>query len=131
MVNPISANVGQQHYVVPATDLERPASIPEPAVQVTTSSETLGSGSSTSTRQQREQSESNTPLDKALEQVNENMKAWDTGMRFDLDTEAERMVVSIIDSATGEVLRTIPNEAVIRVAKMIVQLQGNLVNTKA
>jgi flagellar protein FlaG len=100
-------------------------------MQVTASNETLGSGSSTSTRQQQEQGESNTPFDKALEQVNESMKAWDTGMRFDLDTEAERMVVSIIDSATGEVLRTIPNEAVIRVAKMIVQLQGNLVNTKA
>jgi flagellar protein FlaG len=58
------------------------------------------------------------------------MKAWATGMRFDMDPEAQRVVVSIIDSETGEVLRTVPTDAVIRVAKMIVQLQGRSVDTR-
>ena len=59
------------------------------------------------------------------------MQAWSTGMRFDVDDDAQRVVVSIIDSATGEVLRTVPSDAVIRVAKMIVQLQGKGIDTQA
>ncbi|MHA3902312.1 flagellar protein FlaG [Castellaniella sp. WN] len=70
-------------------------------------------------------------LEKALESVNDSLKAWSTGMRFEMDEEAQRLVVSIVDSTTGEVLRTIPSEAVLRVAKMIVQLQGSGVDTQA
>ncbi|HLR78925.1 MAG TPA: flagellar protein FlaG [Burkholderiaceae bacterium] len=70
-------------------------------------------------------------LDKTLEQLNESMQAWATGMRFDVDEEAQRIVVSIVDSSTGEVLRTVPSEAVLRVAKMIVQLQGSSIDTRA
>jgi flagellar protein FlaG len=52
-------------------------------------------------------------------------------MRFDIDEDAQRVVVSIVDSATGEVLRTVPTDAVLRVAKMIVQLQGKSIDTRA
>lgn len=74
---------------------------------------------------------SDTPIDKTLEQLNESMRAWSTGMRFDVDDDAQRIVVSIIDSSTGEVLRTVPSEAVLRVAKMIIQLQGGAIDTHA
>lgn len=134
MANPIGANAGASPYIPAATDLARPQSMPEPAVQVTASNKASSSNdaSMASKQQFQDQIESDsTPLDKALEQVNDSMKAWATGMRFDVDPEAERVVVSIIDSATGEVLRTVPSDAVIRVAKMIVQLQGKSVDTKA
>ncbi|CFW11514.1 flagellar protein [Bordetella pertussis] len=36
-----------------------------------------------------------------------------------------------MDAETGDVLRTIPSEAVIRIAKMIVKMQGNAVETTA
>jgi flagellar protein FlaG len=48
-----------------------------------------------------------------------------------MDDEAQRLVVSIVDNSTGEVLRTVPSDAVIQIAKMIVQLQGNAVSVKA
>lgn len=70
-------------------------------------------------------------LDQVLENLNNSMNAWSTGMRFDMDDEAQRLVVSIIDNVTGEVLRTVPSDAVIQIAKMIVQLQGQAVNVKA
>jgi flagellar protein FlaG len=35
-----------------------------------------------------------------------------------------------VDNTTGEVLRTVPSDAVIQIAKMIVQLQGNQVSVK-
>ncbi len=132
MVNPISANVGVQPYVPAAVDFQRPVSIPEPAVQVTATEKNVGSGSaSTAPHHEQHQGENPTTLDMALEQINDTMKAWSTGLEFNIDPELQRVVVSIIDNATGEVLRTVPSDAVIRVAKTIVQLQGMAVNTKA
>lgn len=72
-----------------------------------------------------------TPLEKTLEQINDSMQAWSTGMRFEIDDDAQRVVVSIIDSATGEVLRSVPSDAVLRIAKMIIQLQGGTIDTHA
>lgn len=131
MVNPIASGVAAVPFGAPSADFERPVSLPEPAVQVTKPSETLNSGNSTSTQRDREDLPKGLdPLAKALDMLNNNMKAWSTGMRFDVDPEAQRVVVSIIDSETGDVLRTVPTDAVIRVAKMIVQLQGRSVDTK-
>lgn len=70
-------------------------------------------------------------LDDTLDQINQSLQAWSTGIRFDMDDEAQRLVVSIVDNSTGEVLRTVPSDAVIQIAKMIVQLQGNAVSVKA
>jgi flagellar protein FlaG len=132
MLNPLGSNAAPIIYGSPAADLERAAAPPEPAVTVTPASNAEGTGSATTAPQDKEGAfYSPNSLEKALEDVNNNMKAWATGMRFDVDADANRVVVSIIDSATGEVLRTVPSDAVIRVAKMIVQMQGNAVNTKA
>lgn len=132
MVNPIGANAGSTHYVPAHTDLIRPESIPEPAVKVTASEKALNTGSSSTASKQPndDANKISNPIDQALEQVNNSMAAWSTGMRFEVNPEAKRVVVSIVDSATGEVLRTVPSDAVIRVAKMIVQLQGKLIDTK-
>lgn len=70
-------------------------------------------------------------LEKALEAVNDSLKAWSTGMRFDMDKDAQQLVISIIDTTSGDVIKTIPSEAMLRIAKMIVQLQGAGVDTKA
>jgi Uncharacterized flagellar protein FlaG len=39
--------------------------------------------------------------------------------------------VSVVDTQSGEVLRQIPSEEVLHVAKIIAQFQGNKVSTKA
>ncbi len=131
MVNPVSTNAGAQHYVPAAMDIQRPMSIPEPAIQVTAVEKSISSGTASTAPQQEQQRDNPTTLDMALEQINDTMKAWSTGLKFNIDPELHRVVVSIIDNATGEVLRTVPSDAVIRVAKTIVQLQGMAVDTKA
>jgi flagellar protein FlaG len=115
---------------------ERQQAQPDPAVQVAPVEDTQSGRFDKQTdqralglRQPIEPPQSS--LEKALESVNNSLKAWSTGIRFDMDEDAQRLVVSIVDSASGEVLRTIPSEAVLRVAKMIVQLQGSGVDTKA
>jgi flagellar protein FlaG len=133
MVHPIASSLPAAQFGHVSAEFDRPTSPPEPAVQVTAGSEAQGSGTATTSKQQygQEPGTENPSLEKALESLNNSMRAWATGMRFDMDDEAQRLVVSIIDSETGDVIRTVPSDAVIRVAKMIVQLQGSMVNTKA
>ena len=70
-------------------------------------------------------------LDKALEQLNSSMQPWATGLRFDVDPDTQRIVLTLVDNESGDVIRTVPSEAVLAVAKMITQFQGNGINTKA
>ena len=128
MVNPLTPNSSASLPVNPLSlEIERPV-LPEPAHQVTPAGETIGSGNPTARHPAHQTGKS---LDQALEDVNNSLKAWSTGMRFDIDPDAQRVVVSIIDSESGEVLRTVPSDAVIKIAKMIVQLQGQSVSTSA
>ena len=70
-------------------------------------------------------------LDKALETLNQDMQAWATGLRFDIDPDTQRIVLSIVDNDSGEVIRTVPSDAVMAVAKMIAKFQGKGISTKA
>lgn len=130
MVNPINL----PSFILPGdlNNTELPANITRAAAPVTPSGQTHPSG--TATRENTHDDAfhfTNTPLEKTLEQLNNAMQAWAIGMRFDIDEDAQRVVVSIVDSETGEVLRTVPSESVIRIAKMIVQLQGGAIDTHA
>lgn len=136
MVNPIAPGTSHLSQAPMAADFERPPAIPEAAVVVTPAADTKSSGGTTAgpgfgSGSLDHPNHDMNPMEKALTLVNNSMKAWSTGIRFEMDEEAQRMVVSIIDSETGDVLRTVPSDAVIRVAKMIVQLQGANIDTKA
>lgn len=106
-----------------------------PVNQVQASNDAQNSGSSTTghnlKQQQQSLGDTESSLDRMLNQINDSMDAWSTGMRFDVDEEAQRVVVSIVDSKTGDVIRTVPSDAVIQIAKMITKLQGTAVDTKA
>ena len=71
------------------------------------------------------------PLDKALDEINEQMKAWSTQLQFEVDPDVHQVVVSVVDAKSGDVIRTIPSEAVLKIAKMIVKMQGNGIKTSA
>ncbi|GAB2909333.1 flagellar protein FlaG [Paralcaligenes ginsengisoli] len=130
MISPL-APIQAQASPVPA-EAVRPATVPDPAQQVTAAQDTLNSNTATAGKPQPDtSSQAMDPLEKALKRVNSNLQAWSTGMRFDVDPDSKRIVVSIIDNATGAVLRTVPSETVIRVAKMISQFQGTGIDTKA
>lgn len=134
MVNPIAAGTSYAPQTYSTETMPRPAVQLEAAVVVTPANETHNSGSATTgakTQTPDLPADPQDSLDKSLENINNSMQAWSTGMRFELDPEAQRVVVSIIDSTTGDVIRTVPSDAVIRVAKMIVQLQGSTIDTKA
>lgn len=131
MVNPVSSGVPAAPEGLLFPEPEHIAMTPNPALAVTAATETFNSNITTADQRQKFPDHELNPLEKALKLVNSSMDAWSTGMRFDIDPDTERVVVSIVDSATGTVLRTVPTEAVLRVAKMIIQLQGKSINTQA
>lgn len=127
MVHPLDSISTTTAAMPVVREAERPI-LPDAGQQVIASAGSQGSGSATSGSSSQAGGQ---PLSGSLNEINDSLQAWATGMRFDIDPEAQRLVVSIIDSQSGEVLRTVPSDAVIRIAKMIVQLQGQHVNTQA
>lgn len=131
MINPIGTQLTSLGLDL-TSPVERKIEQPDPAQKVT-AAEQARFGSTTNDQNNPKSSLAEQPssLEKALESVNNNLKAWSTGLRFDMDQDAQRLVVSIVDNDSGDVLRQIPSEAVLRVAKMITQLQGSGVDTQA
>lgn len=129
MVNPIGANVGASTPSPILADLERPAPLPDASMRVTAIEDASGSAAADHGTSFQAGAQGGS-LDRTVEELNDTMRAWATGMRFDMDPDAQRLVVSIVDNESGEVIKTVPSDAVIRVAKMIVQLQGKTIDTR-
>src|SRR5690606_27649229 len=49
-------------------------------------------------------------LAQALRELNQRLHAWSTNLRFEIDDETSRVVVQVVDSETGDVVRQIPSE---------------------
>jgi flagellar protein FlaG len=130
MINPITPNPAALAGTPITTDSAPAPNRPEPAQKVTAAEQALDARLSPQANQTSPALDINAK-NKALDEVNGRLQAWSTGMQFRFDEDANRIVVSIIDNHSGEVLRTVPSEAVLQVAKMIVQLQGQGVDTKA
>ncbi len=65
-------------------------------------------------------------LEEAVERLNKMMESGKRGLGFSVDNQINVTVVTVKDSNTGEVVRQIPSEAVLRVAHRIEDLKGIL-----
>jgi flagellar protein FlaG len=65
-------------------------------------------------------------LEEAVERLNKMMESSKRGLGFSVDNKINVTVVTVKDSNTGEVVRQIPSEAVLRVAHRIEDLKGIL-----
>ena len=54
-----------------------------------------------------------------------------SSLEFSVDTDTNRIVVKVIDNQTRELVRQIPMEEMLALAKAMNQLQGLLLQTKA
>lgn len=70
-------------------------------------------------------------LEQALETLNGRLEAWSTNLRFSVDKETDRVVVTVLDTNTGDVIRQIPTEEALQVARSLGNLQGLALNTSA
>ncbi len=65
-------------------------------------------------------------LEEAVERLNKMMESGKRGLGFSVDNQINVTVVTVKDTNTGEVVRQIPSEAVLRVAHRIEDLKGIL-----
>lgn len=65
-------------------------------------------------------------MKEAVSRLNEMMQSGGRGLNFAMDNKLGRPVVTVTNTQTGEVVRTIPNEVIIRVGHSIEDLKGLL-----
>ncbi|CAM8656761.1 FlaG Uncharacterized flagellar protein FlaG [Burkholderiales bacterium] len=70
-------------------------------------------------------------LDKALETLNEHASVAKRSLGFSFDESLNRSIVRVTDLESGKVIRQIPHEVVIRVAKSIESFKGSMVDERA
>lgn len=68
-------------------------------------------------------------LVKPVQRINEVMRSY--GVEFHLQEYGNRVVTRIVDRDSGEVIRQVPSEEVLRIAESLEQLQGRLIQLKA
>ena len=68
-------------------------------------------------------------LQQAVERMNTKMVDGGRGLAFRVDPDLGRPVVTVTNKETGEVIRQIPNEVVIQMARSIEDAKGLLLNT--
>ena len=66
----------------------------------------------------------------AISKLNEQAKASNQQLGFRMDPHIKGPVITVHNTHTGEVVRTIPSEEVLRVAKSIDSLKGVIFNEK-
>ena len=67
-------------------------------------------------------------LEAAIEKLNEQVERNGRGLNFTIDEKLNRPVITVRSTATGEVVRTIPNEVVLKVAHNIEEIKGLLMD---
>jgi flagellar protein FlaG len=69
-------------------------------------------------------------LQDAVSMLNQQMSSTKRGLGFQIDEALGGPVVTVRSSETGEVIRQIPNEVVVRIAHNIDKAKGLLLNAK-
>lgn len=70
-------------------------------------------------------------LEDVVNDVNEFIKPINNSLQFSIDEESGTTVVKVIDAETDEVIKQIPSEEMLALAKAIGQLKGLLVKQQA
>lgn len=66
--------------------------------------------------------------ERAVQEINQALKTLSTSLHFEIDEPSGRTLVKVIDRDSGEVLRQIPSEATLQIARSLDKLVGHLVN---
>ena len=73
---------------------------------------------------------SNTNVKEAVSMLNQQLSSTNRGLGFHMDEAVGGPVVTVRSADTGEVVRQIPNEVVVRVAHSIEKMKGLMFNSK-
>ena len=69
-------------------------------------------------------------LEEAIKRLNDQMQQHNRNLSFSMDQSTKSLVIVVKNSQTGDVVRQIPEESVLRVAHNLENLKGLMLNTK-
>ncbi|WP_200763833.1 flagellar protein FlaG [Nitrosophilus alvini] len=78
-----------------------------------------------------DQNTQNEIIKKSIEDLNKKMSMLNSQLKIETDEDTGIQVVKIIDSETKEVIRQLPPDVVLKIAKYIDEVTGILFNEKA
>lgn len=67
----------------------------------------------------------------ATEMINKTIQTLSRNLEFSVDEQSKENVVKVVDTDTGDVIRQIPSEETLQIAKALDQLQGLIIKQKA
>jgi flagellar protein FlaG len=67
----------------------------------------------------------------ALNDINKSMQSLSQGLEFSFDAESKQSIVKVIDQQTKEVIRQMPSQEAVDMAKALDQMIGKLIREKA
>ena len=94
-------------------------------------SETLPSTATTVAESQKAKPVEAKELESAVQKVQNFTQNLAKELLFNIDKDSGRTVVKVVDTSTKEVIRQIPSEEMLAMAKALDQIQGLLVKQKA
>ena len=67
---------------------------------------------------------------KAVIEINKALEKIPTTLAFQVDETSNRFIVNVADVSTGELIRQIPGDAVLRIARQLESLKGLIFDDK-
>ncbi len=92
-----------------------------------TTTATVSTGTPVSAANATEQKQQ---VEAAVKAVKEFIQPMAGNLEFQMDEETDKLVIKIVDSSSGELIRQIPSEEMLEIAKALDRLQGILVRQK-
>ena len=70
-------------------------------------------------------------IETAVREVNASLESRSISLQFEIDKDTDKVIVKVVDQTNGEVIRQIPTEEVVRIAKVMGKVPGLLVSHQA
>jgi len=70
-------------------------------------------------------------VETAVQAVNASLEMRSVSLQFEIDKDTDKVIVKVVDQANGVVIRQIPTEEVVRIAKVMGKAPGMLVSQQA
>lgn len=70
-------------------------------------------------------------LKEAADQLNEFVKNFASNLEFFVDKDTGKMVVKVLEKQTGKLIRQIPSEEMLQIAKVLDTVQGLIIRKNA
>lgn len=131
----VKADVGRELFnIVPGQQVEQEARVKAQMRPVEKSAEAARTALDENRlrrAQEKAKSLSRSEVQAAVEEVQVRMDQMGTNLQFAMDKVAEDIVVKVTDKESGELIRQIPSEDVVKLRKKLEELTGLLFDEKA